>query len=105
MKIKKYALGAVFTPMEWNMGLSSEPQQAQGVTQKQSTPSKEGLDYAKEIFEITNKSGLYSDRTMLAAEAGRLIDVLNSDAPDSVKQKMLIQLQMHANDVTNNYAL
>ena len=42
---------------------------------------------------------------MLAAQAGHLIDVLNSDAPTSVKQKMLMQLQLQANDVTNNYAL
>ena len=106
MKIKKYALGAVFTPLEWNMGLNSGSQEeAQNASQTQAAPSKEGLDYAKEIFEITNKSGLYSDRQMLAAQAGHLIDVLNSDAPTSVKQKMLMQLQLQANDVTNNYAL
>ena len=89
MKIKKYALGAVFTPLEWNMGLNSGSQDgAQNASQTQAAPSKEGLDYAKQIFEITNKSGLYSDRQMLAAQAGHLIDVLNSDAPTSVKQKM-----------------
>lgn len=106
MKIKKYALGAVFTPLEWNMGLNSGSQdEAQSASQTQAAPSKEGLDYAKQLFEITNKSGLYSDRQMLAAQAGHLIDVLNSDAPTSVKQKMLMQLQLQANDVTNNYAL
>lgn len=106
MKIKKYALGAVFTPLEWNMGLNSGSQEeTQDASQTQAAPSKEGLDYAKQIFEITNKSGLYSDRQMLAAQAGHLIDVLNSDAPTSVKQKMLMQLQLQANDVTNNYAL
>lgn len=88
------------------MGLNSGSQDgAQNASQTQAAPSKEGLDYAKEIFEITNKSGLYSDRQMLAAQAGHLIDVLNSDAPTSVKQKMLMQLQLQANDVTNNYAL
>ena len=88
------------------MGLNSGSQEeAQDTSQTQAAPSKEGLDYAKQIFEITNKSGLYSDRQMLAAQAGHLIDVLNSDAPTSVKQKMLMQLQLQANDVTNNYAL
>lgn len=106
MKIKKYALGAVFTPLEWNMGLNSGSQEGtQNASQTQAAPSKEGLDYAKQIFEITSKSGLYSDRQMLAAQAGHLIDVLNSDVPTSVKQKMLMQLQLQANDVTNNYAL
>ena len=88
------------------MGLNSGSQgETQNASQTQAAPSKEGLDYAKQIFEITNKSGLYSDRQMLAAQAGHLIDVLNSDAPTSVKQKMLMQLQLQANDVTNNYAL
>ena len=106
MKIKKYALGAVFTPLEWNMGVNSGTQEgSQSASLQQAAPSKEGLDYAKQLFEITNKSGLYSDRQMLAAQAGHLIDVLNSDAPTSAKQKMLIQLQLQANDVTNNYAL
>lgn len=87
------------------MGLSSGSQEAQSETPTKSAPTKEGLDYAKEIFELTSKSGLSSDNTMFAAQAGKLIDVLNSDAPNSVKQKMLIQLQMQANDVVNNYAL
>ena len=88
------------------MGLNSGTQEgSQSTSQTQAAPSKEGLDYAKQLFEITNKSGLYSDRQMLAAQAGHLIDVLNSDAPTSVKQKMLMQLQLQANDVTNNYAL
>lgn len=107
MKIKKYALGAVFTPYEWVLGTGSEDTtqgQTPKASNKEATKDK-GIDFAKYVLDITNKSGLYSDRTMLAAQAGQFIDLLSSDAPDSVKQKMLMQLQLMANDVVNNYSL
>ena len=107
MKIKKYALGAVFTPLEWNVGLSGqESPSAQASPSGRSAKSDEGFNFTKELFSIMNKSGLYSDRAMIAAEAGSLIDSLNDPyIPESVKLKKMMQLQLHANDVTNNYAL
>ena len=106
MKIKKYALGAVFTPYEWVLGTGSEDTtQSQNPKTTKEAAKDKGIDYAKYVLDITNKSGLYSDRAKLAAEAGQFIDLLNSDAPISVKQKMLMQLQLRANDVVNNYSL
>lgn len=104
MKIRKYAVGATVTPIITQL---DQPAQSSGqASSNQKTPSKEGLDYAKEVFELTSNSGLYSDRTMLAAEAGYVIDAINNERiPDSVKQKMLFQFQLKANDMKNNYDL
>lgn len=104
MKIRKYAVGATVTPIITQL---DQPAQSSGqASSNQTKPSKEGLDYAKEIFELTSNSGLYSDRTMLAAEAGYVIDAINNEnMPDSIKQKMLFQFQLKANDMKNNYDL
>ena len=79
MKIKKYSFGATFTPIVSKL-LSEPGEDSQAQSKSKLEATKEGFEYTKEIYNaIKAADGLFSDESVFSAEAGKVIDIINSE--------------------------
>ena len=106
MKIKKYSFGATFTPIVSKL-LSEPGQENQAQSNSQPEATKEGFEFTKEVYNaIKAADGLFSDESVFSAEAGKVIDIINSELTSSnEKAKAVMNLQLMANQLTHNKAL